>query len=194
MKVRLMALGLAACGLACAASAPASAQNQYVGEVRLFGFNFCPASWLPANGQSLPISQYVVLFDLYGTTYGGDGKTTFNLPNLQGRAPVGATASEPVGAAYGASTVTLAQSQLPPVRPRLIGSHVTATEAAPIGALLGVAAPGKGGYAPAGSPANAPMSVDAISPLGSGQPVPTQSPSLAMTWCVAYLGVFPSRN
>jgi microcystin-dependent protein len=129
MKRRLLLIGLAAGGLMLSGSA--SAQTNYVGEVRLFGFNFCPVGWLPADGQTLPISQYVPLFSLYGTTYGGDGTKTFKLPDLQGRAPAGVSATESWGTAYGS-----------------------------------------------------------INPA----PGPAKGRFLSMTWCVAYLGVFPPRN
>jgi microcystin-dependent protein len=145
MRLRLAAVGLAACALMSATSA--SADTPFVGEVRLFGFNFCPNGWYPADGRVLPISQYQALFALYGITYGGNGTSNFNLPNLQGRAPTGASASEPVGTAYGGSAAALPPSEPPLVRPRRLGSGAAGT-----------------------------------------------SPSLAMTWCVAYLGVFPSRN
>jgi microcystin-dependent protein len=87
MNRLLATVALGALVLICVA--PAFAQEQYLGEVRLVGFNFCPVNWLPANGQILNIQQYTALFALYGTTYGGNGVQTFALPNLQGRAPVG---------------------------------------------------------------------------------------------------------
>jgi microcystin-dependent protein len=194
MKVRFFALGLAVSGLMSVASAPANAQSQYVSEVRLFATNFCPVGWMPANGQILPIQQYIPLFSLLGVTYGGDGKTNFALPNLQGRAPTGVSATEPLGTAYGASTVALTQAELPKISPKMNASTAAPSTTSPSGALLGTPTSPQAGYAPPGSPANKLMSVNAIEPLGSGQPVPTQSPSLSMTWCIAYLGVFPPRN
>lgn len=194
MKVRLVALGLAVGGLMSMASASANAQNPYVSEVRLFATNFCPVGWMPADGRILPIQQYVPLFSLLGTFYGGDGKTNFALPNLQGRAPTGATGSEPLGTAYGASTVVLTQAELPKISPKLNASSAAPSTTSPSGALLGTPTVAQNGYAPPNSPANKLMSVNALEPLGQGQPVPTQSPSLAMTWCVAYLGIFPPRN
>jgi len=77
----------------------ALAQNPYTGEIRLFGFNFCPVGWVAANGQILPIVNYQPLFSLYGTTFGGDGRTTFNLPDLRKRVPVGSQPDQglPIG-------------------------------------------------------------------------------------------------
>jgi microcystin-dependent protein len=92
---------------------PSFAQEQYLGEVRLVGFNFCPVGWLPANGQILNIQQYTALFALYGTTYGGNGVQNFALPNLQGRAPTGVSTQQPIGAVFGAPSVTLLMGNLP---------------------------------------------------------------------------------
>jgi microcystin-dependent protein len=170
---------------------PVSAQEQYIGEVRLVGFNFCPTQWIPANGQLLAISSNQALFALYGTTYGGDGVRTFGIPNLQGRAPVGASAQDPIGAVFGNSTVTLTIANLPPHRPQLFGSSAGGGTGSPAGAMLGTL-PGND-YAAAGSPADKPMSPNAIGSIGSGIPISTQSPSLSMTWCVAVQGIFPSR-
>jgi microcystin-dependent protein len=189
MNRLLATVALGALGLICVA--PASAQEQYLGEVRLVGFNFCPVGWLPANGQILNIQQYTALFALYGTTYGGNGVQTFGIPNLQGRAPVSASAQWPIGAVFGAPSVTLLTANLPPHTHQLFGSSAGGGTGSPAGALLGTL-PGND-YAQAGSPADKPMSVTAIGVTGNGQPVATQSPSLSMTWCVAIQGIFPSR-
>jgi hypothetical protein len=85
-------------------AAAAQATGPFVGQIMIAGFNFCPKGWLPANGQLLPISQYVVLFNLYGTTYGGDGKTNFALPDLRGRVIVGAGPNTPIGQVVGIAT------------------------------------------------------------------------------------------
>src|SRR6202035_4692198 len=89
--------------------------NPYVGEIRMFGGNFAPAAWAFCNGMLLPISQYETLFNLIGTTYGGDGQNTFGLPNLQGRLPVhtDAGANFPIAKIAGEETVTLTVNQLP---------------------------------------------------------------------------------
>ena len=175
----------------------ASAQDMYLGEIRLFGFNFCPVGWTPANGQILPIAQNSALFSLYGTVYGGNGTTTFALPNLTGRAPYGAgtTPGLPptvIGQLYGNSTVTLATANLPAHTHQLNGSSAADTVSSPAGALLATFSGGNI-YAAAGSPPNSPMSTTAIGNTGGNQPVNTQSPALALTWCVATVGIYPSR-
>jgi len=173
----------------------AAAQEPYLGEVRLFGFNFCPVGWLEAAGQTLSVTQNTALFSLYGTTYGGNGSTTFGLPNLSGRAPYGMAsggAGQPIGAVYGTSTVTLTVANLPPHTHQLTASSAPDTTNSPAGAFLATPAGGKL-YAPAGSPPNSPMAVSAIGITGSGVPISVQSPALSMNWCVATVGIYPSR-
>lgn len=173
----------------------ASAQEMYIGEVRLFGFNFCPTGWLQASGQILAISSNTALFALYGTIYGGNGSTNFQLPNLNGRAPYGSgTGGQPIGASYGSSQVTLTVANLPAHTHSLNATSAAPSVDNPSGALLGTFpnAPQKI-YAPGGSPANVPMAASAIGITGGNQPVSTQSPALSMMWCVATTGIFPSR-
>jgi microcystin-dependent protein len=111
---RLIAIAALALALQMTGTRLASAQYQYLGEVRLFAFTFCPVDWMQASGQILQIAQYAPLYTLYGTLYGGDGRTTFGLPNLNGRAPYGSgTGGQPLGAVYGNSTVTLTINNLP---------------------------------------------------------------------------------
>lgn len=173
----------------------AAAQEPYVGEVRLLGFNFCPVGWLSANGALLPINQFAALFSLYGTTYGGNGTTNFGLPDLIGRAPTGfgPPPGPPLGAQYGAPSVTLLTQNLPPHTHQLFGSTAAGATYTPTGGITGTFPATDKVYAPAGSPANAPYATNAIGLTGNGVPVQTQSPSLAMNWCVAYVGIFPSR-
>lgn len=193
MKIRFTLLALTACGLVSAGSASAQV-TPYIGEVRLFGFNFCPVGWTPANGALLSIQQNTALFSLYGTYYGGNGVNNFALPNLQERSPTGADSNRPIGQLYGASVITLTQSQLPMVQPQLRATTTGPTTNSPNGAMIATEAAGEKVYAAAGSPANVNMSASAIAPFGGGQPVSVQSPALAMTWCVALTGVFPPRN
>lgn len=117
MKQWLAAAALAPV-LYIGSAGPAAAQSaipSYTGEVRLFGFSFCPTGWLQANGQLLQISSYVQLFALYGNTYGGNGTTNFAVPNLTGRAPVGFGSSpsgQPLGTAYGTTGTQPASNAL----------------------------------------------------------------------------------
>jgi microcystin-dependent protein len=191
MNKLLATAALSAVGFLC--TGPGYAQEPFVGEVRLLGFSFCPTNWIVANGQLLNISQFQALFSLYGTTYGGDGRTTFAIPNLQGRAPVGVSSQQPLGAPFGNSTVTLTIANLPPHRPQLYASSTAPSVGAPDGGLLSTFPAAEKIYAPSGSPADKAMSPNAIGIVGSGIPVSTQSPALSMTWCVALQGIYPSR-
>jgi len=173
----------------------ATAQEMYVGEVRNFGFNWCPYGWLQAAGQTLAINQYTPLYALIGTTYGGNGTTTFNLPNLSGRAPYGQQANgqgQPIGAVYGNTQVTLTVANLPAHTHQLYASSSAAGSGSPSGALIPTYSAGKF-YASSGSPANTPMAQNAIGMTGSNIPVSIQSPALSMNWCIATTGIFPSR-
>jgi len=194
---RRVATAMLASALSIAGVNLASAQEPYLGEIRLFGYNWCPVGWLQAAGQTLAINQYTALFALYGTNFGGNGTTNFQLPNLSGRAPYGQAGGgmgEPFGAPYGTSTVTLLTQNLPSHTHQLYGSTANLGAPSPSNALSGTD-PNSAGkfYAAAGSPANAPMAVTAIGHTGGNLPISTQSPALSLNWCVAITGIFPSR-
>lgn len=177
----------------------ASAQqvDAYLGEIRLFGYNWCPTGWNQAAGQLLSIAQNTALFSLYGTSFGGDGVVTFALPNLSGRAPVGQLANgvgQPFGAVYGQSTTTLTISQMPMhTHPFMASSAANGTND-PSNAIFPTFTSTQHVYAVAGSPANKPMAATTVGIAGGSQPFSTQSPSLSLNWCVAMVGIFPSRN
>lgn len=193
---RLFAAAVMACSLIFSCAGPASAQEPYLGEVRLFGYNWCPQGWLQASGQILSIAQNTALFSLYGTNFGGNGQTNFGLPNLTGRAPVGfgsVPPGQPFAASYGASSVTLTVGQLPAHTHQLMGSSQGPVNNSPAGGLLPTFPPGQQIYTASGAPADTPMALNAIGITGSNQPVQTQSPALAMNWCVAIVGIYPSR-
>jgi microcystin-dependent protein len=194
MKRLLTAVALAP-ALYLASVAITFAQEMYVGEVRLVGFNFCPTGWLQASGQTLAINQYTALFSLYGTTYGGDGRTNFLLPNLNGRAPYGSgVGGQPLGAYYGSTQTTLTVANLPSHNHTLNASSAAPSVDGPINGYLGTFTNANQKiYAPPGSPANATMGAGSVGFTGSNQPFSTQSPALAMMWCVAYTGIYPSR-
>jgi len=189
----LLAGALSAAGINLAA-----AQEMYVGELRQFGFNWCPYGWLQAAGQLLPISQYTPLFALIGTTFGGNGTTNFALPNLSGRAPYGQLANgqgQPFGAVYGQSQVTLTVANLPAHTHQLKGSSAAATTYSLNGGLLSTPTNTAAKvYAGAGSPADTNMAVGAVGMTGNNVPISTQSPALSVNWCIATTGVFPSRQ
>ena len=191
---RLLAAAALASAVQMTSAGLASAQEMYVGEVRLVGFNFCPVGWMQASGQTLSISQYTALFSLYGTTYGGNGTTNFQLPNLNGRAPYGnGTPGQPIGAVYGNSTVTLTVANLPSHTHQLFASSAAPTTNTAQGGLTATFNPNDKIYAASGSPANVQYSPTAIGFTGQNIPISIQSPALAMNWCVALQGIYPSR-
>jgi len=166
----------------------------FLGEVRMVGFNFAPVGWAFCNGQALSIAQNPALFSLLGTTYGGDGQTTFNLPNLQGRIPIHQGNSFVQGQLAGSETVTLTSNQVP--------SHThTAQCQTGDGNQQG---PGGGWWAGSSlnqysaAAANGTMNAGAVSPaiLGAGGPNPHDNmmPYLVINFIIALEGIFPSRN
>jgi microcystin-dependent protein len=164
----------------------------FLGEVRIFPFNFSPRGWAFCNGQLLPINQNTALFSLLGTTYGGNGQTTFALPNLQGRTPIGfgqgpGLSSYQLGEGGGVETVTLTQQQLPPHTHPLMASSSAATTGTP-GVTAALATPGVPIYAPA-------QNLVPMGPVGGpGQPHGNRQPYTVLNYCIALQGIFPSRN
>lgn len=161
-------------------------------EIRLFAGNFAPRGWQFCNGQVLSIAQNTALFALIGTTYGGNGQTTFALPDLRGAVPVGAgmgpgRTPRPLGQVGGAETVTLTIAQLPPHNHALRVRDDAATTKSP---SAGYASQGEGYGAPATTAAPA----DAITPAGNGQPVPTMPPFVGLNYIICVEGMFPSRD
>jgi microcystin-dependent protein len=178
--------------------------EQYLGEIRLFAGNFAPADWAFCNGQLLPISENDALFYLLGTTYGGDGQTTFGLPNLQSRAVVGVGQGPGLsnnyvqGQALGQETVTLTANQLPshthPVTATLQAHTGAPNQDSPEGAFFGDG--GGRSYGPNnGSAALGANSVTnaVIGVAGSSQPHENRQPSLALNYIIALTGIFPSQ-
>ncbi len=165
----------------------------FLGELKLAGFNFPPRGWAFCNGQLLPIAQNTALFSLLGTTYGGNGQTTFALPDLRGRVPVHIGSSVTLGEQGGVENVTLTTSQLPSHSHTLAGSSDLANASAPGGALP--AAKPRGGinrYSPPGS--NTVMAPGSVAATGGGQPHNNMQPYLVLSWLIALEGIFPSRN
>jgi microcystin-dependent protein len=166
----------------------------FLGEIRMFGFNFAPVGWALAAGQLLPISQNTALFSLLGTQFGGDGVRTFALPDLRGRVAIQAgqgtgLTNHVVGDDGGAETVTLTSAQMPNHTHQLDASSQRATTKHPAGAALADAktaiyAPGPDGTA---------MNGAAIGPAGSSQPVEVLPPFLTVNFCIALQGIFPAR-
>lgn len=212
---RLLAIGALVGALSVTATNMAAAQTEpYLGQVAIFTYNWgCPQNWLPADGRSMSVSSNQALFSLLGTTFGGNGSTTFNLPNLGGRAPVGVTPQQPIGAPYGSATasvnatgtgsVTLSTANLPAHTHQLNGTSGPITGNSPKGNLLATYVAAAKVYSATGAPADNAMAANAIGSTGLGQAVPisvtvpvnipTQSPSLSIYWCVAVSGLYPQR-
>jgi len=175
----------------------------FIGEIKTVGFNFAPTNYAACDGQILSIAQNTALFSILGTTYGGNGQTTFALPNMQANSPMhpgtGAGLSTyDLGEVGGVPSVTLTESQLPSHNHALNSATLTPANAAQnVGvptstALLGLSAPGMA-YADAATPAVA-MAPNAILPTGGSQPHANQQPYLVIMFVIALYGIFPSRN
>lgn len=196
--------------------------DPFIGEITMFAGNFAPRGWAFCNGQLLSISQHTALFSILGTIYGGDGVTTFALPNLQSRSPVGISTGSTgsglsniqLGEALGTEQVTLNQTQLPSFNVSLTGTAAIAIPAntsdgtsktptsnsvlstavdAAVGAEVDLYAPLNSGSSTTLAPFNANIIAQGTY-TGTNQPVPTRSPYLGMNFIIALTGVYPSRN
>jgi microcystin-dependent protein len=162
----------------------------YMGEIKIISWNFAPQGWAFANGQFLPINQNQALFSLFGTQYGGNGQTTFALPNLQGRIPIHMGNSHIIGEAGGEPFHTLSQSEMPQHIHTLNVNSGTGNATIPTGAVVAKAPANT--YAP---PANiVAMAPQSVGNTGGSQPHENRQPLLALNFIVALQGVFPSRN
>jgi microcystin-dependent protein len=173
--------------------------NPFVAEIRIFPFNFAPSGWAFCNGQLLSISQNTALFSLLGTTYGGDGKSTFGLPNMQGMAPVqpgqgpGLSLYD-LGQTGGSDTITLLQSEMPMHNhtPQAFAGQATAQVPSP---NVGLArARGFDPYSTTTTTNLTALSDLSIIPEGGGQPHNNLMPYLTLNFCIALQGVFPPRS
>lgn len=170
--------------------------DPFVAEIRIFPFNFAPKGWAWCDGQLLPLSQNTALFSLLGTTYGGDGKSNFALPDLQGRAPMHpgqgpGLSLHDLGETGGSETVSLLESEIPAHSHTLRASLLPADSPNPAGALT--AAPSSDNlYAAASSLVS--MAPEALSPAGGDQPHNNLQPYLTFYFCIALQGVFPPRG
>jgi microcystin-dependent protein len=163
----------------------------YVGEIRMFAGNFAPAGWMFCEGQLLPISENETLFQLIGTTYGGDGQSTFALPDLRGRIPIHQGNGFILAETGGAEEITLTVSQIPTHTHPFLASGVNGTLVSPAGNL------------PANSfnvtpyinqPPDANMNAGAISPIGGSQPHTNFQPYLCVDFIISLFGIFPSPS
>lgn len=163
--------------------------NPFMGEIKIVSFNFPPKGWAFCNGQMLPINQNQALFSLLGTTYGGNGQTTFGLPNLQGRTPVHIGQGIVQGQSAGEQAHTLTTSEMPAHNHLPVGNSGAATVPTAAGNLWA------NGNNPAYSGAvNAAMDPSEILPVGGSQAHDNMSPYLVLNFVIALSGIFPSRN
>lgn len=168
----------------------------FIGEIRVVGFGFPPRGWAMCNGQLLAIAQNQALFSILGTTYGGNGVTTFALPNLQGRAALSSgqgpgLSNYSLGQAAGEGSVTLQSTQLPPHLHQVMGNSTPGTAASPAGGVWAVSPQADNMYSPSGDTR---MNPGAIAPAGGNQPHNNIQPSLALMVIIALVGIYPSRN
>jgi microcystin-dependent protein len=172
--------------------------DPFVAEIRIFPFNFAPRGWAWCNGQILPISQNTALFSLLGTTYGGDGKSTFALPDLQGRAPMHpgqgpGLSLHDLGETGGSETVTLLESEIPAHTHGLQALAAVGNRTTPVGNTIARVS-GATPYLPPAGAALVSMAGQALPPAGGDQPHNNLQPYLTFYFCIALQGVFPPRG
>lgn len=163
----------------------------FLAEVRIVGFNFAPRGWAFCDGQILPINQNQSLYSLLGTTYGGDGRTSFALPDLRGRTPMHPGASTSIGQQLGTETVTLAASEMPAHRHSAQVRSESALLGTPSGNQPAPATPAHAVYGGATNLADG--KAGQISNVG-GQAHDNMQPTTVLNYCIALTGLFPSRN
>ncbi len=168
----------------------------FIAEIRIFGFTFAPRGWATCDGQVLPIQQNTALFSLLGTNFGGNGRSTFALPNLAGNLAIG-TGQGPgltnrnLGEQGGAAAVTLSAAQLPSHSHTLGAVPAAATAKNPAGAALAATASGAVAYRSPGT--LTPMAASSLTPAGQSQPHQNRQPVLVLNFCIAMQGAFPPR-
>ncbi len=161
----------------------------YVGEIRIFAGNFAPAGWMFCEGQLLPISEYETLFNLIGTTYGGDGQSTFALPDLRGRLPLHQGNGFTLAETGGAEEITLTVSQIPAHAHPLLANSRVAVDPNPGDSVLAEAAVNN---AYADGPASANLAATSIGSTGGSQPHTNFQPYLCVDFIISLFGIFPS--
>ena len=171
--------------------------DPFIAEIRIFPLNFAPRGWAFCNGQLIGISQNTALFSLLGTTYGGDGRTTFALPNLQGRIPMhpGQSPGLPnydLGESGGSTAVMLQESQMPAHTHAWMASNQTAEDRTPANEFVARATGGT--LYTTTSDGLTPMASGAVAPVGGGQPHNNLQPYLTVNFCIALQGIFPPRS
>lgn len=173
--------------------------DPFVAEIRIFPFNFAPKGWAWCDGQLLPISQNTALFSLLGTTYGGDGKSNFALPDLQGRAPMHpgqgpGLSLHDLGETGGSDTVTLLESEIPAHSHAMMASVENGTQGTLTPGITLASSVGGTLYQSNTTSNLVQMSPNALAPAGGGQAHNNLQPYLTLYFCIALQGVFPPRS
>lgn len=173
--------------------------DPFVAEIRIFPFNFAPKGWAFCDGQLLPISQNTALYSLLGTTYGGDGRSNFALPNMQGNAPMQpgqgpGLSLHDLGETGGAETVTLLESEIPSHSHGLMASNQPGEDAAPGQTEALARSVGASLYQTDADLNKVQLSANAIAPVGGDLPHNNMMPYLTVNFCIALQGVFPPRT
>jgi len=171
----------------------------FIGQIAIFGFDFAPRFWARCDGQLLAINQNQALFSLLGTTYGGNGQTTFALPDLRGRVPIHAgfgagLPARTLGERAGVESVTLTSTQIPSHTHGLFGTTTTANRRLPAGKTLGTDSASVAEYYAAPGTNMTTLAPASVSNAGSGQAHSNMQPFLVVNICIALSGIFPSRN
>jgi len=172
--------------------------DPFVAEIRIFPFNFAPKGWAFCDGQILPLSQNTALFSLLGTTYGGDGKSNFALPNMQGNAPMHpgqgpGLSLHDLGETGGSETVSLLESEIPSHSHGLMASTQPGEDPAPAGEALARSV-GANLYQTVTNTNIVNLSDNAVTPAGGDQPHNNMQPYLTLNFCIALQGVYPPRT
>jgi microcystin-dependent protein len=165
----------------------------FLSEIRIMSFGFAPKGWSLCDGSLLPINQNQALFSLLGTTYGGDGRVNFALPNLQGRTPMHMGNGHSLGQVGGEQNHTLVASEMPAHPHQAQASTVPATTATPDNTVMLAQSVASSLYAPADANLQA-LAPNALANSGGSQPHLNMQPFLTLNFCIALQGIFPSRN
>jgi microcystin-dependent protein len=175
--------------------------NQFIGEIRIVGFNFAPVGWAICNGALMPIAGNEALFSLVGTTYGGDGQTTFGLPDMQGRIPIHqgqgpGLSNRVLGEKAGAESVSLTAPQIPahshPVNASTVSAGAVASPAGQVWCANGNTAAAQ--FAAASATPKVPMAAPMVASTGSSLPHNNLAPFLVMNFVICLEGIYPTRN
>ncbi|HXA16536.1 MAG TPA: tail fiber protein [Thermoanaerobaculia bacterium] len=173
--------------------------DPFVAEIRIFPFNFAPKGWAFCDGQILPLSQNTALFSLLGTTYGGDGKSNFALPDMQGNAPMHpgqgpGLSLHDLGETGGSETVTLLESEMPGHSHTTMAFAAVGNRTTPAANAISRVTGSTPFVAGSPTPALVPMSDSSIAPAGGDQPHNNMQPYLTLNFCIALQGVYPPRT